>query len=1299
AETAYWNPTILTDNDGKAKLTLRLPDQSTAWTLLAQGITRDSQAGQAEAEVVTRKELFAEIRLPLGFTVGDKADVPVEVHHPVAITEQIEVKFKAVFGEKTTEYKRMITADKPGITEIAFPLDIGAGESAEITVTLAAGERQDRVERSVPVLDYGLPVYATASGSSTQNTSFQIQFPAGLTALRPQLELVIGPSIHRGLLDTVLGSTVSLYERRLAQPAADLERAVSDCVGGVAVLKLIGASRTTDSPEAQSLAGKIQVSISRLVSAQRDDGGWSWSGRPTTERSDRYLSSRAVWALSAARKAGFAVPAATFDKGVQHLQSAFASADEGDLEGKAIVLHGLAEAGSADFAHANRLHRSRQSLTASGLVHLALTFQRLDKPEFAQEVLALAKTKIPSKPVAAKGETDVAMRGCIPWMQSGVELRALYLLALSTAEPAAAQNAEVADWLMSTRVGSRWTPEKANAPAIAALAEWFGRGKLLNEKYTLSIFANDRLVEKIAFDPSIEPSRVVAVPAKLLVADKPQKINLDIEGRGTFSYSAVLTGFVPADKIRQTTQEFAFTRVYAPAPRMLDGQEIPRGFSNLTGQVKTFPNPLTQLPIGERGEVSISIWRREVKGVANEQLDYLIYTEPIPAGTVVVPESIQGTFDRYEIVPGAINFYLGDRPHPGAIKFSIAGVLPGSYHCAPSVLRSFYQPERIAVAKDLPLDVLPRGIASKDEYRLTPMEMFEFGKRYVAKGEFDKADEHLQPLFRDYRMTDQYQTELVKMLFQVALARNDHQGIVQFFEIIKEKFPDYEVPFESILKVARSYIQLGEYERGYLVYRATAEASFLRENQIAGFLDGQGEFLRSVQVVERLLREYPPEGYVATATYALAQEIQGKAAEAATQPKLKAAGVTRVDLVVAAVQMLDHFLTNWPSDPAADQVAFAMANAYLELEQYKPAIDRCTKFAERYPESKLLDSFWYVIGFCQFAEGRHEEALVTCKKVAEYKRIDAVTGVEVAAANKNPAIYIMGQVYHSLGKPAEAIVEYERVRDEFPDARESIDFFLHKQISLPEVTTVKPGEPAKTTLKFRNVKGASVKVYRIDLLKFSLLQRNLSKITAINLAGIRPYHEQEVELGNGLDYRDRERELEMPLSDEGAYLVVAQGENLYTSGLVLVSPLVLEIQEDATAGRVRVTVKDTVADRYAHKIHVKVIGSRNEKFISGETDLRGLFVADGILGTSTVIAKIDSNRYAFFRGKQPLGAPEKPVEAAPAAQPPAPNNPGGNSILLKNLNDSNNTWQREQRMKYRNMLENKDSGVKAKKAY
>jgi len=476
---------------------------------------------------------------------------------------------------------------------------------------------------------------------------------------------------------------------------------------------------------------------------------------------------------------------------------------------------------------------------------------------------------------------------------------------------------------------------------------------------------------------------------------------------------------------------------------------------------------------------------------------------------------------------------------------------------------------------------------------------------------------------------------------------------------------------------------------------------------VAGFLESQGEFLRSVDVMGRLLAEYPPEAYVAAATYALAQRVYAKAPEAAADAKLREKKVNRVDLVRRAWAMLEGFLTAYPEDPAADQAAFATANALLELEAYQEATDACNRYARRYPKSDLLDSYWYMIGYCHFATGKHQAALEMCRKVAEATRIDKATGREVESRNKWRAIYILGQVYHSLGRAADAIREYRRVDDRFADAKEAIEYFIHKAIKLPEVTTVKPGEPVEVKLDFRNIAACDAKVYRIDLMKFSLLKRSLGGITNINLAGIRPYHETTVKLGDGKDYRDRTHKLPLPLKEEGAYLVVCRGENLHTSGLVLITPLAVEVSEDVPSGRVRSTVKDLTADRYVSEVHVKVIGSRNSEFISGSTDLRGVFVADGIQGTSTVIAQLDPSRYAFFRGQTELGPPpeaaraEPQSEAAATKKPEAKGQPAASlkQQLLKGLQDSNVEFQRRQVEQLQQMYESEEAGVAAEKAF
>jgi tetratricopeptide (TPR) repeat protein len=444
------------------------------------------------------------------------------------------------------------------------------------------------------------------------------------------------------------------------------------------------------------------------------------------------------------------------------------------------------------------------------------------------------------------------------------------------------------------------------------------------------------------------------------------------------------------------------------------------------------------------------------------------------------------------------------------------------------------------------------------------------------------------------------------------------------------------------------------------------------------------------------LREYPPEPYLAAATYALAQRVYAKAPEAAGDEKLKDLQLTRVDLIEEALAMLDGFLTAWPEDPAADEASFSMANALLDLEAWQKAIDACQRFEERYPESRFLDSYWYVVGFCHNALGNHEKALEMCRKVAEYDPPDRDGRRVDESQNKWQAIYIMGQIHHSLGEAEPAIGEYRRVEDRFPDARQAIDYFLHQEISLPEVTHVLPGKEAAVDLKFRNLAAADVTVYRIDLMKFSLMRRSLEEITRINLAGIRPFYTAAEKLGDGKDYRDRTAQIKLPLPEEGAYLIVCRSGDLYASGLVLVSPLVLEVDEETASGRVRTTVRNAVEDRYAAKVHVKTIGSANDDFIAGETDLRGVSVADGVRGEVLAIAQGEGGQYAFYRGKTWLGPPREQgqQQAQEFAPQPAPAMKGGKDALLENLQQQNEMIQGKNTGELKQLYENKvDQGI------
>lgn len=1409
-ETGYWNPAIVTDEGGKATVTITVPGRSTAWQLAARGITVGTLTGQATADLIAKKDLFGELKLPIAFVDGDSAQILATIHNDAVANGKIEVGLKTTIAGKSRDEKRTIDVSKRGTHELVFDREIaGTGEAVfELNVRVAGAESakprpgsngsgdnrgvedsspaqsdatqdkagiapegiSDSLSAIVPIRPYGVPVFTTTGGSASSNMTSWVSPPAGMPVRDPSLQIVIGPSVERSLLDVVLAPTGSLGYlecHRVISGESALERTTSDLMASLGLMKLIGESRETGSPESTALADRIRSSIGYLISSQNDDGGWHWSAARGAKQgsSDRNATARALWALSLARKAAFAVPDDAFNKAITFAQSAFTTARENDYDGKALLLHALSAAGRGDFAYANRLYRSRTSLSRTALAYLSLAFVEMDRKEIARELLDLLAPKLAevARIETANGSVGrAAPAGPRPQGVPPAEVQALYLHGLNATAHGDRKLKDTADWLLAHRAGSRWQPERATGPATLALAEYFATARFAAEHYKLKVFVNDHEVAALDIDGA-GGSRVVDVPKEVLARGeklpekdfspdaKKQRINFELTGRGRFTFNCVYSGFVAADQLKNTVNAYHIERHYEPAPLELDGKEIPRGFDIVDGPITTWRNPVTELPVGRRAQVLLNYYPINGHQIPEDEREYVVITEPIPSGCSVLEKSITGQFDRYEVGPGYITFYVGNRIEANEIRFDLYGYTAGKYRTAPTIVRNFYDPERMMVTQPHPLTVLATGHKSKDEYRVTPRELYELGKRNVQKALASKqpatkqpaeaehqpanvasyatAGKYLTELFDKFQVKADIYKEVTQMLFEVSLAVGKAPDIVRYFEVLKEKWPDLEVAFDQIVRVGAAYRELNEYERSYLVFRATVEGSFVRESQIGGFLESQGEFERSITVMDRILREYPAEPYIASATYALAQRVYAMAPNAAGDSKLRERKTTKVDLIRDAVGRLDDFLTVWPDDPAADQASFSLASALIELEAWPAAIARANRFAERFPNSEYLDSFWYIVGYSHFARGEHRAALDMCRRVAEATYTEPTTGRAIESRNKWRAIYISGQVHHSLGEPAEAIAEYNRVADRFPDAKETIAYFTRKAIDLPEITAVKPPSKSKldpgaataaqdgdraadgqqpddhagteVELKFRNVASCEVKVYRIDLLKFGLLHRDLANVTKINLAGIQPLYEAKIELGDGKDFRDRIKKLELPLQDEGAYLVVCRGEDLHTSGLVLVTPLVVEVQEEASSGRVRATVKNSVTDAYAADVHVKVIGTRNDKFKDGPTDLRGVFVADGIQGRATVIARAGAGQYAFHRGQQELGSPPaaatKPAaEAAPAADP---GQPAGQQQLLEDLIQGNRMIQQQKGKELKELYEKKPMGVPAQQAF
>jgi len=661
---------------------------------------------------------------------------------------------------------------------------------------------------------------------------------------------------------------------------------------------------------------------------------------------------------------------------------------------------------------------------------------------------------------------------------------------------------------------------------------------------------------------------------------------------------------------------------------------------------------------------------------------YLVVEEPLPAGTTLVEGSLRGNFSHYEVAPGKIVLYYANTSVDD-IRYQVVAYAPGVFRALPTTMRDAMNPARMRVGPASKIEVLGPGKRSPDPFQINNEELFALGRLYFEDGVYDEALENLAELFKRNRTWNERETARMLLWIHTMPAWYDARKIVEMFEILRERYPELEIPFDKILVVARAYRDIGEFERACLVARATIAASFINDSGVSATLQDQGRLLGAIDYQERLWREYPDTAEVVSSWFALAQTLLEKAPNAHQLPKEGARVPEKIAMLGRAAATLNQFLALYPNDPLADDAAFSLCNTWLDLKGYGRVVDLSRRFTALYTNSPVLSSFQYMTALGLFWQNDYQGALKAARAVAEGD-----------SADHDFAGYIVGQIFHAQGQPAEAIEWYRKVQDTYRDAKEAIAYFEEKRLTLEEVTVFRPGAPVDLKIKYRNIREAALQVYRVDLMKLYLREKNLSGITSVRLAGIKPEVETTVPLGDGKDYVEKEKTARMAIKEDGAYLVICRGDDLFSSGLVLVTPLKMEVQEDAVSGQVRANVLDAAKGGYRAGVHVKAIGSADREFKGGETDLRGIFAADGLRGKATVIARDGDARYAFYRGANWLGAPEK-AEPQPAAAQPAKQT----MDYQYNLRQGQQDIQGKNIQLFEQMRRQKNSGVQIKSAF
>jgi alpha-2-macroglobulin len=1218
--TAYWNPAVRTDSRGRATVQVTLPDRSTRWRLTSHGASRDSAFGDAEAELVTRSDLFVEILAPLALTKGDLPTFVARVHNPAGLTGELQLRLQhgPAIDELTVRSEAVALNGDP-LVEVDFPLREGVtGAEWLITLdasgTLSSGEVSTGDRRRLSVRPWGLEVRASRSGVLATRVSQTLVLPEDSNRAGRTLRLRVGRGLDEALLDALLGRGPHYHGPR--STIATVTDEAWTLIGLLELLQMSGASVDAAPGQYAELLGRARGSVALLLSNRLGTDGWP--GCYGENESDPLTTAAVAIALGRAREFGLAVPSEDLSTLRSSLREHFRTIGASETEEKALYLHAMARVDSATTDYTSRLFRERAQLSTTALAHLALALSADGRAPLAAEVAEAIESRVDD-------EGQLSSRSQLAFHGISVERRALALWALHTARPDSAAALRLSDSLLADRP---WAPRRARGIAVAALAGMANRPGD-DSPVEVVVRVDDRPARTIRLDDRNASDELTFVFGE----DDPEELQLDLELRGTGSphYVAELSGSAPvAEDLHNELAQVWRLRYVAAAP-LYRGRPLPVGFDTV-GNPNTDAdrNPRRECELGARFELQMHVRGSDRAGIQGE---LQVLEIPLPPGARVEEESLKRLGRAYALLPDRIVIYLADGRRGAWINLTLTGVHPGEFRVLPATIRSLERPQLFSTGRVMRMRVLSRGVASEEPYDPSPDEQYALGRQAFEHGDRELARVQLQALYRRWseKLENEPLRETSRMLLDIAIEAGDHQSIVEHFEVLGEKSPGLYIGYEDLRAVAASYREIREHENALRIERALCIETFGKDLKVAGALSELGDFIGSTRTMRRLWLDYPDVPMVVESALTLSDRLLERAPLAHRDPVLLAAGKDRAVLTLEGILELQRFLAIYADDPQASDAALNLLSALFELEDYERSEGFAARMAAIAEDPRYVDAFLYSQAIARWHLGNDEGAKELLVRIAEAVYTDS-KGRESQSENRDLALYLLGQIHHARQEYSEASAYYERVAELFSDAEEALAGFRSQRIELDEVTESLPGSDVTVELRHRNLPELELLVYPVDLMTLYLRERSLSNVAGVQLSGIAPLVQRTVKLESGVDLRDRKTTVALDLKDAGAYLVMVRAGEQFASGLVLISDLALEVDSDTDDGRVRVQVMDQATGAFERDVDVRVIGSANEEFVSGRTDPRGLFVADGIMGSGTVIARAGDRRYAFRRG-------------------------------------------------------------------
>jgi len=270
-ETFIFEPALITDKQGKARLCVTMPDAITTWRVTSFASSADGELGSALSQIRVFQDFFVDIDLPVALTKGDEISIPIAVYNYLPRAQEIKLVLQQedwfdILGEK--EVTKRLKKDE--VSVVYFPIKVKKLGYYSLLVKAYGEIKSDAIKRNIAVLPDGRKFEDIISDRLEGNVVKKITYPSDAIDEANTLILKIFPGIYSQIVEGLDG----LFR----MPFGCFEQTSSVTYPNILILDYLRETEQIK-PEAELSAEEyISIGYQRLLSFEVQGGGFSWFG-------------------------------------------------------------------------------------------------------------------------------------------------------------------------------------------------------------------------------------------------------------------------------------------------------------------------------------------------------------------------------------------------------------------------------------------------------------------------------------------------------------------------------------------------------------------------------------------------------------------------------------------------------------------------------------------------------------------------------------------------------------------------------------------------------------------------------------------------------------------------------------------------------------------------------------------------------------------------------------------------------------------------------------------------------------